>query len=71
MAKEVTAKIKLQCPAGQATPAPPVGTGPRCPRGEHPREFVKDFNDRTREQMGLIIPVEISRLQATAASTSS
>jgi len=59
MAKEVTAKIKLQCPAGQATPAPPVGPALGA-HGVNIAQFVKDFNDRTREQMGLIIPVEIS-----------
>ena len=59
MAKEVTAQIKLQCPAGQATPAPPVGPA----LGQHGiniGQFVKQFNDETRAQQGLIIPVEIS-----------
>jgi len=59
MAKEVTGKIKLQCPAGQATPAPPVGPALGS-HGVNIAQFVKEFNDRTREQMGLIIPVEIS-----------
>ena len=59
MAKEVTAKIKLQCPAGQATPAPPVGPALGA-HGVNIAQFVKDFNDRTRESQGLIIPVEIS-----------
>lgn len=59
MAKEITAKIKLQCPAGQATPAPPVGPALGA-HGLNIAEFVKLFNDRTREQMGLIIPVEIN-----------
>ena len=59
MAKEAVAKIKLQCPAGQATPAPPVGPALGA-HGVNIAGFVKDFNDRTREQMGLIIPVEIS-----------
>jgi large subunit ribosomal protein L11 len=59
MAKEVTAKIKLQCPAGQATPAPPVGPALGA-HGVNIAQFVKEFNDRTRDQMGLIIPVEIS-----------
>ena len=59
MAKEVTAKIKLQCPAGQATPAPPVGPALGA-HGLNIAQFVKEFNDRTREQMGLIIPVEIN-----------
>ena len=59
MAKEVLAKIKLQCPAGQATPAPPVGPALGA-HGVNIAEFVKLFNDRTRDQMGMIIPVEIS-----------
>jgi large subunit ribosomal protein L11 len=59
MAKEVVAKVKLQCPAGQATPAPPVGPALGS-HGVNIGQFVKEFNDRTRDQMGLIIPVEIS-----------
>ena len=59
MAKEITGKIKLQCKAGQATPAPPVGPALGS-HGVNIGEFVKQFNDRTREQMGLIIPVEIT-----------
>jgi len=59
MAKELTAKIKLQCPAGQATPAPPIGPALGA-HGVNIAGFVKEFNDRTRDQMGLIIPVEIS-----------
>jgi len=59
MAKELTAKIKLQCPAGQATPAPPVGPALGS-HGVNIAAFVKEFNERTRDQMGLIIPVEIS-----------
>ncbi len=59
MAKEITGKIKLQCPAGQATPAPPVGPALGA-HGVNIAEFVKQFNDRTRDQMGMIIPVEIS-----------
>ncbi|HJP00821.1 MAG TPA: 50S ribosomal protein L11 [Planctomycetota bacterium] len=59
MAKQLTAKIKLHCPAGQATPAPPVGPALGA-HGLNISDFVKMFNDRTREQMGLIIPVEIS-----------
>ena len=59
MAKEVTATVKLQCPAGQATPAPPVGPA----LGQHGiniGQFVKMFNDDTRSQQGMIIPVIIS-----------
>jgi len=59
MAKEITGKIKLQCPAGQATPAPPVGPALGA-HGVNIAEFVKQFNDRTRDQMGMITPVEIS-----------
>ena len=59
MAKELTGKIKLQCPAGQATPAPPVGPALGA-HGLNIAAFVKLFNDRTRDQMGMIIPVEIS-----------
>ncbi len=59
MAKEALVKIKLQCPAGQATPAPPVGPALGA-HGVNIAQFVREFNDRTRDQMGLIIPVEIS-----------
>jgi len=59
MAKQVTAKIKLQCPGGQATPAPPVGPA-LGQHGVNIGEFVKKFNDATRENQGLTIPVEIS-----------
>jgi large subunit ribosomal protein L11 len=59
MAKEVVAKIKLQCPAGQATPAPPVGPALGS-HGVNIAAFVKQFNDATRKDMGLIIPVEIT-----------
>lgn len=56
MAKEVTRIIKLQLPAGTATPAPPVGTV-LGPAGINIGEFVKQFNDQTRALMGNIIPV--------------
>ena len=59
MAKEITGKIKLQCPAGQATPAPPVGPALGS-YGVNIAAFVKQFNDATRDQQGLIIPVEIT-----------
>ncbi|MAE28887.1 MAG: 50S ribosomal protein L11 [Planctomycetota bacterium] len=59
MAKEITGKIKLQCPGGQATPAPPVGPALGS-HGLNIAEFVKLFNDRTRDQMGMILPVEIT-----------
>ncbi|MBI4574750.1 MAG: 50S ribosomal protein L11 [Planctomycetes bacterium] len=59
MAKELSAKVKLQCPGGQATPAPPVGPA-LGQHGVNIGEFVRRFNDATRDQMGMIIPVEIS-----------
>ena len=59
MAKEVAGIIKLQCPAGQATPAPPVGPALGA-HGANIAEFVKQFNDRTRDQMGMILPVVIT-----------
>lgn len=59
MAKEVKAKIKLQCPGGQATPAPPVGPA-LGQHGVNIGDFVKKFNDATRDNMGMIIPVEIT-----------
>jgi large subunit ribosomal protein L11 len=59
MAKEITGKIKLQCPGGQATPAPPVGPALGS-HGVNIAAFVKQFNDATRANLGLIIPVEIT-----------
>jgi large subunit ribosomal protein L11 len=59
MAKEVTALVKLQCPAGQATPAPPVGPA-LGQHGVNIGQFVKQFNDETRAQAGMIIPVIIT-----------
>ena len=59
MAKNVVKKIKLQIPAGKATPAPPVGTG-LGPAGINLQEFCTKYNDATREKMGDIVPVEIS-----------
>ena len=62
MAKQVMTKIKLQIPAGQANPAPPVGPA----LGQHGlniMDFCKLFNDRTKEQMGTIIPVVITVFQ--------
>jgi len=59
MAKKVAAIIKLQCEAGKATPAPPVGPA----LGQHAvniMEFVKSFNERTASQAGMVIPVEIT-----------
>ncbi len=54
--KEVTKIIKLQIEAGKATPAPPVGTA-LGPAGVNIAEFVKQFNDKTRPMMGMVIPV--------------
>jgi large subunit ribosomal protein L11 len=58
--KKVTAIIKLQCPAGKATPAPPVGPA-LGPHGVSAPQFVQQFNDRTKgEEPGLILPVVIT-----------
>jgi len=55
---EIVKKIKLQIPAGKATPAPPIGTV-LGPAGINIGEFVNQFNDQTRELMGDIIPVDL------------
>ena len=57
--KEVVRYIKLQIPAGKATPAPPVGTV-LGPAGINLQEFCTKYNDATRDKMGDILPVEIS-----------
>jgi large subunit ribosomal protein L11 len=59
MAKRVAAVIKLQVPAGKATPAPPVGPA-LGQHGVNIMAFVKDYNERTAAQAGMIIPVEIT-----------
>ena len=59
MAKEVVKQIKLQIPAGKATPAPPVGTV-LGPAGINLGEFCTKFNDATRDKMGDVLPVVIS-----------
>jgi large subunit ribosomal protein L11 len=59
MAKKITGYIKLQIPAGQANPAPPVGPA-LGQKGVNIMEFCKQFNARTKEQQGLIIPVVIT-----------
>ena len=59
MAKQVTRMIKLQIPAGKATPAPPVGTV-LGPAGINLQEFCTKYNDATRDKMGDVLPVEIS-----------
>ena len=59
MAKHVTAQIKLQVPGGQATPAPPVGPA-LGQHGVNIGAFVSQFNDKTKDQRGITIPVVIS-----------
>ncbi|MBU6294930.1 MAG: 50S ribosomal protein L11, partial [Planctomycetes bacterium] len=59
MAKQVTATIKLQCPGGSATPAPPVGPA-LGQHGVNIGKFVKDFNDKTADRKGLTLPVLIT-----------
>jgi len=59
MAKVVTAQVKLQCPGGQATPAPPVGPA-LGQHGVNIGQFVSQFNDKTKDQRGMMIPVVIS-----------
>ena len=62
MAKKVTGMIKLQIPAGKATPAPPVGPA-LGQHGVNIMQFTKDFNERTAKDAGLIIPVVITVYQ--------
>ena len=59
MAQKITGYIKLQIPAGKATPAPPVGPA-LGQKGVNIMAFTKEFNERTKNQMGLIIPVVIT-----------
>ena len=59
MAQKVVGYIKLQIPAGKATPAPPVGPA-LGQHGVNIMEFTKDFNERTKNDIGLIIPVVIT-----------
>ena len=59
MAKKVVALVKLQCPAGAANPAPPVGTA-LGPQGVNIMEFCKQFNARTQSQAGMVIPVVVT-----------
>jgi large subunit ribosomal protein L11 len=59
MAKKIIGQVKLQLPAGQATPAPPVGPA-LGQHGVNIMEFVKAFNEKTRNQEGMIIPVVIT-----------
>jgi large subunit ribosomal protein L11 len=62
MAKKVVAVVKLQIPAGKATPAPPVGTA-LGPHGVNIMQFTKEFNARTADQAGMIIPVVLTVYQ--------
>ena len=57
--KPILAKVKLQCPGGQATPAPPVGPA-LGQHGVNIGEFVRKFNDKTRDAQGMTIPVEVT-----------
>ncbi len=59
MAKEITAKIKLQAPGGQATPAPPIGPA-LGQHGVNIGQFVQQFNEQTRHYNGMIVPVEVT-----------
>ncbi len=62
MAKKITAVVKLQLPAGKATPGPPVGST-LGPHGINIAGFTKEFNERTSKDVGLIIPVIITIYQ--------
>ena len=62
MAKQVVAKVKLQCPGGKATPAPPVGPA-LGQHGVNIGQFITQFNERTRDLSGTIVPVEIEVYQ--------
>ena len=59
MAKQIVKEVKLQIPAGKATPAPPVGTV-LGPAGINLQEFCTKYNDATKDKMGDILPVEIT-----------
>ena len=59
MAQKITGYIKLQIPAGKATPAPPVGPA-LGQKGVNIMAFTKEFNERTKNQMGYVIPVVIT-----------
>lgn len=62
MAKKVSAIVKLQIPAGKATPVPPVGTA-LGPHGVNIMQFTKEFNAKTQDKVGLIIPVVLTVYQ--------
>ncbi len=59
MAKRVKAVVKLQIPAGKANPAPPIGTA-LGPQGVNIMAFCKEYNARTQDQVGMVIPAEIT-----------
>jgi large subunit ribosomal protein L11 len=59
MAQKIVSLVKLQIPAGKATPAPPVGTA-LGPHGVNIMAFTKEFNERTKGDVGLIIPVVVT-----------
>src|SRR6202165_1040090 len=60
--KKVRAVLKIQLPAGQATPAPPVGTA-LGPHGVNIMDFTRAYNEKTQAQIGQVIPVEITILE--------
>ena len=62
MAKKVKAVVKIQIPGGRANPAPPVGTA-LGPHGINLMQFCKDYNAKTANQMGQIVPVEVTVFQ--------
>ena len=68
MAQKVTGYIKLQIEAGKATPAPPVGPA-LGQKGVNIMAFTKEFNERTKNQMGMIIPVVIRSEEHTSDSS--
>ena len=59
MAKRIRTVVRLQIPAGKANPAPPIGTA-LGPQGVNIMAFVKEYNERTASQVGMIIPAEIT-----------
>ncbi len=59
MAKKIKSIVKIQIQAGKATPAPPIGPS-LAPHGINLSEFCKQFNDMTKDQMGFVVPVEIT-----------
>ncbi len=59
MAKRIRAVVRLQIPAGKANPAPPIGTA-LGPQGVNIMQFCKEYNARTQDQLGMVIPAEIT-----------